>query len=130
MSYDVSESMACWRLLVGIAALGLSIAGCAGKQRPADRISAQGELLFNGRVGLDINCYKCHNEDGLGTWRGANLAKRVPKLTDQQIVTAIMEGPGFMPSFKGKVSDAQAQEIARWLHGRFPRADPLSQIQV
>jgi cytochrome c551 len=110
------------RLLVGMAALGIAVAGCAGKQTPANRISSEGELLFNGRTSPDVNCYKCHNGDGSGTWRGPDLAKRVPNLTDQKIVTTIMKGPGFMPSFKGKVSDAQAQEIARWLHGRFPLA--------
>jgi len=108
------------RVLVGFAAVGLSVAGCAGKQTPADRILSEGESLFNGRVSPDIDCYKCHNGDGSGTWRGPDLTKRVPKLTDQKIVTTIMQGPGFMPSFKGKVSDVQAQEIARWLHGRFP----------
>src|ERR1022692_1729652 len=111
-SRGISESTMRRRLLVGFAALGLSIAGCAGKQAPADRILSEGESLFNGRVSPDINCYKCHNGDGSGTWRGPDLAKRVPKLTDQKIVTTIMQGPGFMPSFKGKVSDAQAQEIA------------------
>jgi len=121
-SRGTSESTTRRRLLVGMAALGLSIAGCAGKQTPADRISSEGESLFNGRVSPNINCYKCHSGDGSGTWRGPDLAKRVPKLTGQKIVSTIMEGPGFMPSFKGKVRNAQAEEIARWLHGRFPLA--------
>lgn len=38
-----------------------------------------------------------------------------------QIVKTIMDGPGFMPSFKGKVSDPEALAIAGWLHQRFPQ---------
>jgi mono/diheme cytochrome c family protein len=100
--------------------LGLLVAGCAGKQTPADRISSPGEALFNGRVKADVNCYKCHGGDASGTLRGPDLAKRVPKLTDQQIVTAILEGPWLMPSFKGKVDDADMKAIIRWLRQRFP----------
>jgi hypothetical protein len=48
------------------------------------------------------------------------LAKRVPKLTDQQIVATILEGPGLMPSFEGKVDDADMKAITRWLRLRFP----------
>lgn len=101
--------------------LGIGIAGCAGRQMPADRISSPGEALFNGRVKADVTCYRCHNGDGTGTLRGPNLAKRVPELTDEEIVTAIQEGPGFMPSFKGKVDDADMKALTAWLRGRFPK---------
>src|SRR5580704_5734502 len=87
--------------------LGLGIVGCAGTQTPPDRISSPGEALFNGRVKADVTCYRCHNGDGTGTLRGPSLARRIPKLTDEEIVAAIEEGPGFMPSFKGKMDDAQ-----------------------
>ena len=103
----------------GILLCGLIVAGCAGKQTPADRITSPGEALFNGQVKPDVTCYKCHNGDGTGTLRGPDLAKRVPKLTDQQIVTTILEGPGLMPSFKGKVDDADMMAITHWLRQRF-----------
>jgi mono/diheme cytochrome c family protein len=101
--------------------LGLWIAGCAGTQTPAERISSPGEAVFNGRVKADVTCYRCHNGDGTGTLRGPNLAKRVPKLTDGEIVAAIQEGPGLMPSFKGKVDDADMMALTAWLRGRFPK---------
>src|SRR3954466_4278420 len=98
-----------------LAAAGLSpppgLASCAGTQRPADQIKSPGEALFNGRGKPDVNCYSCHNGDGTGTIRGPNLGKRVPKLTDQQIAQAIADGPGLMPSFKDKVTDAEVKEI-------------------
>ena len=81
-------------------------------------------MLFNGQTVPGINCYKCHNGDGTGTWRGANLAQRVPKLSDTSIAKAIYEGPGMMPSFKGKIDDQQISAITAWLRGRFPSAKP------
>jgi mono/diheme cytochrome c family protein len=95
---------------------------CAGKQTPKDTISDPGQMLFNGQVSADINCYKCHNGDGSGTWKGPNLGERVPKLSDEAIAKAILEGPGMMPSYKGKIDDQQIASITAWLRGRFPSA--------
>jgi mono/diheme cytochrome c family protein len=106
--------------LLFLGVVGVVVAGCAGKQTPADRITSPGEALFNGQVKADVTCYRCHNGDGMGTLRGPSLEHRVPKLTDQQIVTTILEGPGLMPSFKGKVDDADMMTITRWLRQRFP----------
>lgn len=114
-----SASVERMRSSLFLLAFGAVVAGCAGKQTPADRISSAGEALFNGRVKPDVDCYKCHNGDGTGTLRGPDLAKRVPKLTDQQIANAIMEGPSLMPSFRGKVDDAEMKAITRWLRERF-----------
>jgi mono/diheme cytochrome c family protein len=108
-----------WAVAVAIG--GVLAVGCAGKQTPPDRISSPGEALFNGQTKPDVNCYKCHNGDGSGTWRGPDLGKRAPKLTDQQIVKTIMDGPGLMPSFKDKVSEVEGEAIASWLHQRFPQ---------
>jgi mono/diheme cytochrome c family protein len=115
-SMSTRHGVSVWGVL-----LGIGIAGCAGRQAPADRISSPGEALFNGRVKADVACYRCHNGDGTGTLRGPNLAKRVPELTDEEIVTAIQDGPGFMPSFKGKVDDADMKALTAWLRGRFPK---------
>jgi mono/diheme cytochrome c family protein len=110
-------------LLGGVLLLGVLIS-CAGTQTPKDRISDPGQMLFNGQTVSGIDCYKCHNGDGTGTWRGANLGKRVPKLSDASIAKAINEGPGMMPSFKGKLDDQQISSITAWLRGRFPAAKP------
>jgi mono/diheme cytochrome c family protein len=99
----------------------LAVTSCAGMQVPVAQITSPGEALFNGRVKADVNCYSCHNGDGAGTWRGPDLAKRIPKLTDQQIAAAVAEGPGLMPAFKDKLTDAEVREIIPWLRQRFPR---------
>jgi mono/diheme cytochrome c family protein len=105
-------------VLVGI------FVSCAGTQIPKDHISDPGELLFNGQTVSGVDCYKCHNGDGKGTWRGPNLAERVPKLSDKAIATAIFEGPGMMPSYKGKLDDPQVAQLTAWMRGRFPGGTP------
>jgi mono/diheme cytochrome c family protein len=92
--------------------------GCAGKQTPKTSIEDPGQLLFNGYGGSAIDCYRCHGGDATGTWRGPDLVKRVPTLTDAAIGKAIYEGPGMMPSFKGKINDAQIAFITGWLRTR------------
>ena len=82
----------------------------------------RGRDLFNGWVRTNVNCYTCHNGDGAGTWRGPNLAKRVPKLSDAEIASTISEGPGLMPSFKGKVDDEEVHQLVAWLRSQFPKA--------
>jgi mono/diheme cytochrome c family protein len=67
-----------------------------------------------------VNCYSCHNGDGTGTWRGPDLTKRVPTLSDAQIVRTIDEGPGLMPAFKGKIDAQETQQVIAWLRERFP----------
>ena len=96
------------------------LAACAGTQIPRDRITDPGELLFNGQVRSDINCYKCHNGDGTGSGRGPDLGKRVPSLTDQQVIAAIDDGPSIMPSFRDRLSASEKREIVAWLRHRFP----------
>jgi mono/diheme cytochrome c family protein len=96
------------------------LAACAGTQIPRERIHDPGEMLFNGQVRADINCYECHDGDGTGTGRGPNLGKRVPSLTDTQIIAAIDDGPSIMPSFKDKLSTGEEQQILAWLRHRFP----------
>lgn len=93
---------------------------CAGTQIPKAQIASPAQGLFNGQVRAEVNCYSCHNGDASGTWRGPNLAERVPKLTDAAIALAIAEGPGLMPSFKGKLSDAEVTQLISWLRTKFP----------
>ena len=106
-------------LLLATMALSLATLSCAGKQTPRDRITDPGELIYNGLSIADVTCYKCHNGDGTGTWRGANLVERVPKLSDSALVKTIEEGPGMMPAFKGKLDSQQMAALTAWLRGRF-----------
>jgi mono/diheme cytochrome c family protein len=105
---------------VALVVLCLGWAACAGKQTPRDKISDPGELIYNGFAVSGVTCYKCHDDTGKGTWRGADLTELVPKMTDQAIVRAINEGPGLMPSYQGKLDDQQMAALTSWLRRRFP----------
>jgi mono/diheme cytochrome c family protein len=110
--------MRTWRL----AALCVLLAGCAGVQLPQAQLTAPGALLFNGYKNPDVNCYHCHNGDAQGSMRGPNLATRVPTMADAQIQSIIETGKSFMPSFKGKVSQAEIDDVIAWLRSSFPSA--------
>ena len=96
--------------MLAVTILFSSLMACGGTQIPKAHIASPAQSLFNGQVRADINCFHCHDGDGSGTLWGPNLAKRVPKLTDDGIAQAIVEGPGLMPSFRGKLSDAEVKE--------------------
>jgi len=112
------------RFVAGAVVFAGIVASCAGTQIPKDRISDPGEMLFNGQTVSSIDCYRCHNGDGKGTWRGPNLGARVRKLSDKAIAMAIEEGPGLMPSYKGKIDDQQIAQITAWLRHSFPGGTP------
>jgi mono/diheme cytochrome c family protein len=103
--------------------LGIFVS-CAGTQIPKDRITDPGEMLFNGQTVSSIDCYRCHNGDAKGTWRGPNLTERISKLSDQAIAVTINEGPGMMPSYQGKIDPQQIAQITAWLRARFPGGTP------
>ena len=109
------------RRVAWIAGISLAIAACAGTQVAADRITSPGQALFNGWTKADVDCYTCHDGDGSGTWRGPDLATRVPTLTDEEIADTIREGPSIMPSFEDELSDAEIGQIVAWLRQRFPQ---------
>lgn len=110
----------------GTFALVAIVGSCAGTQVAKDRITDPGQMLFNGQTVSTIDCYRCHNGDATGTWRGPNLVKEIPKLSDKAIANAIYEGPGTMPSFKGKIDDQQIALITAWLRSRAGGAAPSS----
>lgn len=113
------RSGACSWLAAMAALVMAGMVSCAGKQTPKDGITDPGEAIFNGYAVAGVDCYKCHNADGRGTWRGANLADGVPKMTDEAIARAINEGPGMMPAFRDKLDAQQVAALTAWLRGRF-----------
>src|SRR6478735_9470800 len=96
------------------------VLGCkSGSQTRASAGQHPGQLLFNGHTKPDVDCYKCHDGEARGAM-GPDLGERVPKLSDDAIVKAIMEGPGMMPSFKDKLTPEEATQITAWLRAKFP----------
>ena len=105
----------------------LTMVACGGSQLPRDQVSDPGQLIFEGYTKSEVKCFECHDGSGLGTKYGPSLAKRVPNLTDVALRARIVDGKGKMPSFKGKLSDPELDQLTAWLRKSFggPPAAPI-----
>lgn len=99
------------------------VSSCAGVQLPKDSLADPGALLFNGYTHEKVDCWRCHNGDGLGSAKGPGLALRVPKKSDERLAQVIREGKGRMPGFKDDLSDDEVTQLVAWLRGAFPHAE-------
>lgn len=106
------------RLVVVAAAAVLSLAGCAGVQIAKASIEHPGQLLFNGHVKEDVNCFKCHGGDARGSMRGPSL-EVTAKMSDAEILEYIDEGEGIMPSFADELTSDEKAQIISWLRQEF-----------
>lgn len=93
-----------------------SLVGCAmGEQLPLAQIESPGQRVFNG-YDTEANCYSCHDGTGRGN---PDLARRIPDMTDAEVLRAINKGPGHMPSYEKKLSVHEKQQLVAWLRAEF-----------
>jgi mono/diheme cytochrome c family protein len=111
-----THSLRTW--LVGGAVALLSVGCHAGHALPPETLDSPAARLFNGYSKPNVKCYSCHNGDGHGA-NGPNLSERVPKLSDEGLLSAINEGPSYMPSYRDDLTDAEKRELVSWLRQRF-----------
>jgi mono/diheme cytochrome c family protein len=108
-----------WRVW-GWLLLGLLGAGCmAGVQLAKEQVQHPGQLLFNGYVQPEVDCYVCHNGDGRGSGRGPDLSARVANLPDEAILKVIDRGAAFMPAYRGRASPEEQAQLVAWLRSAF-----------
>ncbi len=65
-------------------------------------------------------CALCHGKDGKGTPTGKKMGSKdltTLKLSQEQVVNDIANGKGKMPAFKGKITDAQIDALAKYVTG-------------
>ncbi len=110
--------------------LAIIACGGEGKQLPRDRVVEPGTALFNGYTHANVRCFECHDGDGGGTKWGPALAPRVPKLSDDELRRAIVDGKGKMPAFRAKLTAAEVDTLVGWLRGRFDHRAPAGAIVV
>ncbi|MHB8876002.1 MAG: c-type cytochrome [Myxococcaceae bacterium] len=108
------------RLTAALLVAAALASSCAGIPLPKETLTDPSALLFNGYGKPEVTCYKCHGGDGKGTFRGANLVRVVPKSDGKQMTAALMEGKGFMPAFKDKLSAEEVAALVAWMLAAFP----------
>ncbi len=99
---------------LGLAALAIVVAGCAGASTPE---------VTNGDAGLELGrdiyvrqCASCHGGSG-GGGRGTKLSEGTvlaayPDIEDQ--VTIIAEGRNAMPAFGGRLTAEEIEAVVRF----------------
>ncbi|MGH9606707.1 MAG: c-type cytochrome [Terracidiphilus sp.] len=105
-------------LLAGLAATGISFAGC----RSANSLTpqqAEGKQLYDSR------CAHCHEYNDLalkkvppnlrGIFDHSKLPSGAPA-TDVQVARTVLTGKGMMPSFAGRFTVPQMEALLAYLH--------------
>lgn len=96
---------------IDVAAYVASVAGVGGFAAAPGNVGTNGEAIFK------ANCSSCHTLAAAGSTGtvGPNLDQLAPKLTLAIVVHQVTNGGAIMPSFKGKLSSAQIQAVAKYV---------------
>lgn len=103
------------------------LAACGSAPMNESKISHPGQAIFNGYGDTVAECYSCHGGDGRGSGLSPDLSRRVPRMSDEQLLVAIDEGPGMMPSYAGKLSDEERELLVEWLRAEFGPSPKVEQ---
>ncbi len=95
----------------------LSALSCE-KAPPAD-VTDPGQRLFLGFTKKDVNCSRCHAQDGKGSDDGPDITKVLKKYDEDKIAEIIEEGKGLgedaMPPFIDKVTEEEVDLLIGFL---------------
>ena len=83
----------------------------APEEEPQQETTLEAVLEANGEAarGLELfraNCTECHT---------VMIRSRIDKLSEEDVINAILEGPGRMPSFAATLSAQEIADITAWL---------------
>lgn len=94
---------------IDVAAYVASVAGSGGFTEAGGNVGTNGEAIFKS------NCSSCHTLAAAGSTGtvGPNLDQLMPAMG--VVVHQVTVGGGVMPSFKGKLSAAQIQAVAKYV---------------
>jgi mono/diheme cytochrome c family protein len=103
--------------LVALLGAVLLVAGCGGGGSTSGNSSAPTSLASGKKLFEDSGCGNCHTLQAAGSTGtlGPNLDQLKP--TRDQVVAQLRSGGGGMPSFSGKLSDAQIDAVAAFVSG-------------
>lgn len=89
------------------------------KPLPPDVVgSTTGTVADGAKAFYDKGCEFCHTVSGLGGIRGPDLSSVGDRLTRDQIATRIFSGAANMPSYAGKLTDTQLNDLLSFLESR------------
>ncbi len=94
------------RIAAAVAALVLAA--------PALAFAQEAATLFQQK------CAACHGKDGKGTPVGKKMGSpdlTTVKASEPEIANVIANGKGKMSAYKGKLTDAQIQDLAKYIAG-------------
>jgi ubiquinol-cytochrome c reductase cytochrome b subunit len=80
--------------------------------------STTGTVADGAKVFYDKGCEFCHMVSGLGGIRGPDLSFVGDRLNRDQIATRIFSGAANMPSYAGKLTDTQLNDLLSFLESR------------
>jgi cbb3-type cytochrome c oxidase subunit III len=94
---------------IDVAAYVASVAGVGGFAAAPGNVGTNGEAIFK------ANCSSCHTLAAAGSTGtvGPNLDQLKPAMAI--VVRQVTNGGAVMPAFKGKLSDAQIQAVAKYV---------------
>lgn len=95
------------RLISVLATLALLAVSCGG-DAAEDKF---GQELY------EATCAVCHRSDGGGTaaFPAVGAGSDSVSLTDEQLAGVVRAGPGTMPGFSGRFTDAQVDSVVDYL---------------
>jgi len=96
-----------WWAAIAVTA-GLAMAGCKGQQG-GGTVQSTGEQLYA------ANCATCHGDNGKGLGQYPTIIGKADLLGGDYARTVIREGRNDMPSFAGKLSQQQIDEIVDYV---------------
>ncbi len=104
------------RFLLALSTLVVTACATGVPEVPAGPDGQRDEVLVVGRDVYRRNCVNCHANDG-GGGKGAKLkdgavVEKYPDAADQAAV--IRNGRGQMPSFDGRLTDAEIDAVVRF----------------
>lgn len=87
----------------------------AGSSRGAAAYAGQAGGAADGKQVFTANCGSCHTLSAAGTSGQVGPDLDRTSLTAGQVATKVRQGGGVMPSFTGKISDAQISAVAAFV---------------
>lgn len=111
-------------IYLGALALGATLM-IACLRRGPDNDSQQAQAAFRGKATYGRVCAQCHEADNLHLlevppklnhlFRKQTLPSGAPA-TDQEVEDVIIHGRGIMPAFDQTLSEAQVDDLMKYLH--------------